>query len=172
VVILALTFGLAGLLSSPDVPSVTVKTWSRIAPADFLATAATELNGTSLTAGYGPPYNTNGTPQSLWFAPADILGARKHIDAAQDFVIAPLTTLASTDPAAAGPLATYKAASPAQQVKWANAYAAVVPKVKFVNGNPVVPAANDGPVPAMLANELTLARSGARDGARGKRLLW
>jgi hypothetical protein len=163
VVVLALVFGLAGLLSSPDVPSVTVKTWSRIASADFLATAANELNGTSLTASYGPPYNTNGTPQSLWFAPADILGVRKHIDPAQDFVIAPLTTLASTDPATAAPLAAYKAASPAQQVKWANAYAAVVPKVKFVNGIPVVPAANDGPVPAMLANELTLAQSGALD---------
>ena len=47
--------------------------------------------------------------------------------------------------------------------KWANAYAAVVPKVKFVNGSPVVPAANDGPVPAMLANELTLAQNGALD---------
>jgi hypothetical protein len=163
VVILTLTFGLAGLLSSPDVPSVTVSAWARIAPADFLATAATELNGTSLTAGYGPPYNTNGTPQSLWFAPADILGARKHIDPARDFVIAPLTTLARTDPATAGPLATYQAATPAQQLKWANAYAAAEAKVKFVNGNPVVPAAADGPVPAMLASELTLARSGALD---------
>jgi hypothetical protein len=38
-----------------------------------------------------------------------------------------------------------------------------VPKVKFSNGNPVVPAANDGPVPALMATELTLARSGALD---------
>ncbi len=162
-VILALTFGLAGLLSSPDVPSITVETWARLAPDNFLATAASELNGTSLTASYGPPYNTNGTPQSLWFAPADILGARKHIDPARDFVIAPLTTLARTSPAAAAPLAAYTAASPAQQVKWANAYATAVTKVKFAGGNPVVPAASDGPVPAMLASELTLARSGALD---------
>jgi hypothetical protein len=35
--------------------------------------------------------------------------------------------------------------------------------VKFVNGTPVVPAAADGPVPVMLANELTMARSGALD---------
>ena len=35
--------------------------------------------------------------------------------------------------------------------------------VKFVNGSPVVPAANDGPVPALMAGELTLARSGALD---------
>ena len=49
VVILALTLGLAALLSSPDVPSVTVQSWAKVAPADFLATAATELNGTSET---------------------------------------------------------------------------------------------------------------------------
>ena len=36
-------------------------------------------------------------------------------------------------------------------------------KVKFVNGVPIVPKANDGPVPLMLATELTLARSGAID---------
>src|SRR5580698_11432161 len=46
VVVLALTFGLAGLLSSPDVPPVTIATWARVAPADFLGTAASELNGT------------------------------------------------------------------------------------------------------------------------------
>src|SRR5580693_5679529 len=46
-VILALTFGLAGVLSSPDVPPVTIGTWARVAPADFLGTAASELNGTS-----------------------------------------------------------------------------------------------------------------------------
>ena len=36
-------------------------------------------------------------------------------------------------------------------------------KVKFTGGSPVVPAAGDGPVPALLASELTLARSGALD---------
>jgi len=41
VVVLALTFGLAGLLSSPNVPPVTVRSWVQVAPDDFLATAAT-----------------------------------------------------------------------------------------------------------------------------------
>jgi len=162
-VVLALTFGLAGLLSSPDVPSITVATWARVAPADFLGTAATELNGTSETATYGPPYNQNGTPQSLLFAPANIPGVTQPVDAAQDFVLGPLTTLAQTDPAVAAPLAAYRAASPAQQLAWANAYATAEAKVTFVNGNPVVPAANDGPVPVMMASELALARSGALD---------
>ncbi len=162
--VLALTLGLAGLLSSPDVPPVTIATWARLAPADFLATAASELNGTSETATYGPPYNNqNGSTQSLLFAPANITGITQPVDAAQDFVIGPLSALAPTDPAIAAALATYKAAPAAQQLKWANAYATAVAKVKFVNGVPVVPAASDGPVPALMAGELTLAGSGALD---------
>ncbi len=164
VVILALTFGLAGLLSSPDVPPITIATWARVAPADFLGTAATELNGTSTSAQYGPPYNNGtGSVQSLLFTPQTWFGVTQPLDAARDFVISPLKTLARTDPATAAPLAAYQAASPAQQLKWANNYVAAEAKVKFVNGSPVVPPANDGPVPAMMANELTLARSGALD---------
>ena len=163
VVVLVLTVGLASLLSSPDVPPVTVRSWAQVAPDDFLATAATELNGTSLTATYGPPYNTNGSPQQIIFAPANWAGVRQPVDAAQTFVLSPLATVAPTDPALAAALATYNAASAAQQLKWATNYGNVVTKVKFVNGIPVVPAASDGPVPVMLATELTLARSGAID---------
>jgi hypothetical protein len=163
-VAIILTVGLASVLSSPDVPPVTVRSWVQVAPADFLATAASELNGTSGTAGYGPPYNTNGTPQSELFAPANIAGVRQPIDTAQTFVLAPLSESASTDPQLAAALATYNAASPAQQNKWATDYGTAVLKVTFVSGAPVVPAANDGPVPVMLATELTLARSGALDG--------
>jgi hypothetical protein len=88
---------------------------------------------------------------------------RQPIDAAQTFVLGPLTSAAATDPTLAAALATYKAAPPDQQVKWAAAYGKAVTKVRFVNGVPVVPAANDGPVPVMLASELALARSGAID---------
>jgi Cytochrome b(N-terminal)/b6/petB len=164
VVVLALTLGLSGLLSSPDVPPVTVATWARLAPADFLGTAASELNGTSETATYGPPYNNQtASAQRLLFAPAAVAGVRQPVNAAQDFVIGPLAALAPTDRAIAAPLARYRAAPAAQQLKWANAYATAVAKVKFVNGSPVVPAASDGPVPALMAGELTLARSGALD---------
>ena len=54
-VILVLAVGLASVLSSPDVLPVTVRSWVQVAPADFLATAASELDGTSLSANYGPP---------------------------------------------------------------------------------------------------------------------
>jgi hypothetical protein len=164
VIILALTAGLAALLSSPDVPPVTVASWVQAAPADFLGTAASELNGTSLTAGYGPPYNTNGTTQKILFAPANILGVTQPIDPARTFVLTPLASAALTDPALAAALSAYNAASPAQQVTWATKYGNALTKVTFTgNGAPVVPAADDGPVPVMLATELTLARSGAID---------
>jgi hypothetical protein len=165
VVILVLTVGLASLLSSPNVPPVTVRSWTQVDPADFLATAASELNGTSLTASYGPPYNTNGTPQSEWFAPANWAGVRQPIDPAQTFVLGPLAKMAPTDPALAAALARYNAASADQQNKWATSYLNAMTKVTFVNGTPVLPAGNYGPVLAMLSTELTLARSGAIDAA-------
>src|SRR5579862_6470606 len=52
VVVLVLTVGLASLLSSPNVPPATVRSWVQVVPADFLATAGTELDGSSLTATY------------------------------------------------------------------------------------------------------------------------
>jgi len=164
-VTLALTLGLAGLLSSPDVPALTVQTWSRLDPSDFLATAAIELNGTSETANYGPPYNTGtGSVQRLLFSPQTWPGVTQPINAAQTFVLQPLATIAPTDPALASALATYHSASPAQQLTWANAYVkAIAPKVTMNSAMPVIPKANDGPVPVMLAAELSMARSGALD---------
>jgi hypothetical protein len=161
----ALVFLMAGLLSSPNVPPVSVQSWAKVAPADFLATGAGELSGTALAASYGPPYN-HGTAAVQQVGPVNwqkLAGVTQPIDAAQVFVLSPLSALAATDHAVAGPLAAYKAATSAQQQTWATAYDKAVTKVKFVNGNPVVPPANDGPVPAMMSGLLTMARSSALD---------
>ncbi len=160
-----LTLVLAGILSSPDVPALTVQTWSRLDPSDFLATAASELNGTSETATYGPPYN-NGTAsvQRLLFSPQTWFGVTQPIDAAQTFVLQPLSTLAPADPALASALSTYDSASPARQLAWADAYSkAITPKVTNTAAMPKIPAAKDGPVPAMLSAELSMARTGGLD---------
>ena len=102
-VVLALTLGLAALLSSPDVPSVTIQSWAKVAPADFLATAATELNGTSETATYGPPYNHGtGSVQKLLFSPAQLAGVRQPLNPAQDFVLHPLSTISRVHPGRGG----------------------------------------------------------------------
>jgi hypothetical protein len=143
-------------------PTASPHTWPPGGP-DWWHTNPAKLGGTSLTATYGPPYNTNGTPQSEWFAPANVAGVRQPIDAAQTFVLGPLAAATPTDPALAAALTTYRSASASQQAKWAAAYGNAITKVKFINGNPVVPKAADGPVPALLAAGLTLARSGGID---------
>ena len=99
-VVLLLTLGLAIVLSSPDVPPVTIKSWSQHAPLDFARTAVTELAGTSPTATYGPPYNsTPGASQSIGpLSLESIMGVHHPINTALDDVIAPLKTLPS-DPA-------------------------------------------------------------------------
>src|SRR5713226_7229887 len=122
-IVLVLTVALAALLSSPDVPSVTIQSWAKVAPADFLATAATELNGTSETATYGPPYNHGtGSVQTLLFSPAKLAGVRQPLNPAQDFVVRPLAAIAPSSPAVRTALVTYRAAPAAQQMAWVNAY--------------------------------------------------
>jgi hypothetical protein len=70
---------------------------------------------------------------------------------------------APINPGVKAALAAYHAAPASQQMTWANNYAKAVTNVKFVGGVPVVPRANDGPVPVMLAAELALAQSGSID---------
>lgn len=165
-VVSALTLVMAGVLSSPDVPPLTVQTWGRVAPVDFVFTAASELNGTTTSADYGPPYN-HGTGEVQQVGPnwQKLAGITKPVNSAKDFVLIPLSTLARTTPALATALSTYNAASPGQQNKWATAYAdATAPdakRVPFNNGNLSLPAA--GPVPVMMSYELAMARSGSLD---------
>ena len=93
IVVGILALGLAAIASSPDEPSVTLKSWAVAAPADFVTTATAELAGTSDTASYGPPYsNTKGATQTL--GPIDLQtlsGVRLAVDTANEFVITPLT---------------------------------------------------------------------------------
>src|SRR5665213_3644467 len=56
VVVSILTVILAALFSSPDDKQLTLAEWAKAAPNDFVATAATELDGTSGSATYGAPY--------------------------------------------------------------------------------------------------------------------
>ena len=164
IIVLVLVLLLAGLLSSPDEPPVTVATWAKIAPADFMATAASELSGTSETATYGPPYNnTPDAAQKIIVSWQSLAGVHQPIQTAQAFVIAPLTSVAPGNKNLQAALKQYDSASPQQQQTWVQVYANVVTGVTFKQGTPVVPKAKDGPVPVLIANELALAQSGAID---------
>ena len=163
-VVLILVVALAGMLSSPNEPPVTVQSWAKVAPADFMGTAASELAGTSETAQYGPPYNNaSGSVQRIGVSWQLLAGVRQPINAAQTFVLSPLATLATTDRSVGLALADYRAASGHTRQAWANAYLNAVAKVRFVGGSPVVPPAKDGPVPQLIAGELILGQSGALD---------
>ena len=74
---------------------------------------------------------------------------RRSISGRQPMVSGPGAAASPGFPQAATQQAqTAQGAPAAQQLKWASAYATAEAKVKFVHGVPVVPAANDGPVPA------------------------
>ncbi len=163
-VVLVLVAVLAGVLSSPDVPPVTVRSWATVAPADFMATTAQELAGTSETSRYGPPYNHgSANVQRIGVSWQLLAGVRMPIRPAETFVLSPLSKLSSADAAVQHALATYRAAPHSTQVAWANAYLQAVTKVTFHGSVPSVPKADDGPVPVLVQGELGLARSGGLD---------
>lgn len=166
-VALTLVLVLAAVLSSPDVPPVTVASWAKVAPADFMATAASELAGTSETATYGPPYNhQSGSVQKLLVGWQMLAGVRQPINAAETFVLSPLAKLAPTDASVAHALDLYNQASPSVRQQWAQHYLDAVDHVTFPSGAPTIASSyltKTGPVPTLISNELTLARSGALD---------
>lgn len=166
VVVCILVAGLAVVFGSPDDKPVTVKSWSNADAVGFATTAITELDGTSGTATYGPPYNLNGTTAGKLgpINPAKWLGVHHPIDTANDYVLGPLSTLPN-QPQVQAAVQQYKAASPEQQASWNAAYEKAVADAKFVNGKLVVPAGDYGPVATLISAETSMARSGALDGA-------
>jgi hypothetical protein len=165
-IVLALAVVLTILFSSPDDPPSTIQQWSRTDPVDFVTTATTELDGSSGTGGYGPPYNHNSDGQHIAFIHlAKWLGVSHPIDTARDFVLAPLHSL-TQQPALQSAVATYQAAPAKTQTTWTTAYETALAKASAKPGGSIsVKPGNYGPVPAMMGSLLTFAQSGGLDGA-------
>jgi hypothetical protein len=162
VVVSLLTVVLAAVFSSPDGNAITMSAWAKADPNDVVATAAGELAGTTTSATYGPPYNSNAEGQKLFGLPLQKWGGVRLPVSSQDLVLQPLTSVTG-DSALTQALSTWNAASPHQQVTWATAYAAALAKTP--NGAPSkVTAGNFGPVPVMASSFLTVARSGGLEG--------
>jgi len=164
----ALSILLAILFSSPDEKPSTIAQWSQQMPADFVTTAVAELDGSSGTAGYGPPYNHNGDGQQIWFIKLQKwLGVSHPIDTANDFVYLPLSTLPGA-PAVHAAVAAYKAASAKDQTAWTTNYTNALAKATIAaNGSLKVAPGTYGPVPTMMNALLALGQSGALDGDLG-----
>jgi hypothetical protein len=160
-----LTVSLAALFSSPDEKQLTLASWSRSSPQDFLATAATELDATSGSATYGAPYtHTPDAAQKLGpFSPQHLAGVTHPIDTINDFVVTPLSGTVG-DSAVTAALATWKQAESSTQRQWAAGYDDALQKAP--DADPAKVAAGDyGPVPVMLGGLLRLAQAGGLDGA-------
>ncbi len=165
-VVLALALVLTILFSSPDDSPSTVKQWSRSDPVDFVTTAVSELDGTSATATYGPPYNHNGDGQQIAFIHLQKwLGVSHPIDTTTDFVIDPLLSITGQQ-ALTSAISDYRSASAKQQSDWTSAYTNALNKAKVnADGSISLPAGDYGPVPTMMSSLLTFAQSGGLDGA-------
>ncbi len=165
-VVLGLALVLTILFSSPDLKPSTVQTWARSDPVDFVTTATTELDGSSTTAGYGPPYNSASEGQNMWFIHlAKWFGIAHPINTAQDFVLAPLRSITG-QPALQRAIATYEAAPANTQTTWTSAYEkALATATAKPDGSISVKPGNYGPLPTMMRSLLTFAQSGGLDGA-------
>jgi hypothetical protein len=159
---LALLFTI--FFSSPDDRPSTIAQWSQQMPVDFVTTAVSELDGSSGTAGYGPPYNHNGDGQQIAFIHLQKwLGVSHPINTAQDFVLTPLASI-PFDPALRKATAAYQAASAKTQTAWTTGYTNALAKATVGPGGAVVVSGNFGPVPTMMIGLLGLAQSGGLDG--------
>ncbi|MGO9885781.1 MAG: hypothetical protein ACLPV4_22535 [Solirubrobacteraceae bacterium] len=166
-VVLALAVGLTILFSSPDLKPSTVQSWSRGDPVDFVTTATTELDGSSFSGSYGPPYNNGtGAVQHLGFLHLqNWLGISHPINSAQDFVLAPLRSITG-QPALQAAVSTYEAAPAKTQTGWTSAYETALAKATTTpSGSISVKPGNYGPLPTMMGSLLTFAQSGGLDGA-------
>jgi hypothetical protein len=167
VVIGLLTVGLAVVFGSPDVPAITIKSWSNAAPVDFATTALSELNGTSLTASYGAPYDVQPASASQALGPLKFeywVGIHIPINTTKDFVVDPLEALPN-QPVLDQNLAQWNGASKSTRAKWVASYTKAAPKMKFIHGQVVVKTTTAGPVPVMINDLTQMARSGALDQA-------
>ena len=167
VVVVILVVALAVVFSSPDEKPTTVKSWSTANPVDFAQTAITELDGSSGTATYGPPYNaTPASSQSLFgISPESFLGVHHPIDTANDYVLAPLRTLPGR-PEVQAAVNEYTSAPADQQATWTAAYEKAVTKAGTGAGGALtVPPGDYGPVGTIISSLTSMARSGALDGA-------
>jgi hypothetical protein len=162
-----LTVLLAILFSSPDEKPTTIRSWSRTDPVDFVTTAISELDRSSVTAGYGPPYNGASSGQRILFIHlAKWFGIAHPIDTANDYVIDPLRSITS-DPQLQAAVGRYQAASPAAQAAWTAAYGkalgAGIPDTNA--GVDSLTASKYGPLPVMMPALLAFAQNSGLDGA-------
>ena len=164
---LALIVVLAALLSSPDVKPETVQGWATTDPVDFVTTATGELAGSTVTAGYGAPYNDgSGSVQGFGFlSPQSWLGVHQPVDAPNDFVLTPLKIASASNADLASALDTYSKADDKSRQGWLDGYSKALKDAKADSSGSFTIAQGDfGPLPVMMDSLRKQAQSGGLDG--------
>ena len=166
IAVFVLVVALAGFLSSPDEPPLTLQQYAQQNPVGFVTTAMKELTDTSVIAQYGPPY-TQGTSSVQYIGPISLqqlAGVTIPIDVAHVYVLDPLAIAAQSDPQVGTLLQTFTRADAKQQADWEDTYTKALGKATGSNGQVVVPPSDAGPLPGLMNHLLTLGSSGALDG--------
>jgi len=159
----ALSLLLAAVFSSPDEPPITMASWAKADSADVVATATGELAGTTTSATYGAPYNHASPGQTVLRIPLQRWGGTGLALSSADLVLQPLQGV-SGDSALTAALGQWQSMSPDQRTAAATAYADALAKAP--GGDPAqVEPGSYGPVPALAAAFLGVARSGGLEGS-------
>ena len=147
----------AALFSSPDEKAQTLQDWAIKAPNDFVTTSAMELAGTTISASYGPPYNS--ASEGLSLGPLKLqkwAGVTIPVEPARDFIISPLAQ--NKNRVVFQALSEWSSAGAAQKSAWAQAYIADLGKSK--DYLKLTKSPKYGPVPEISLGALSLAQDG------------
>ncbi|MCB0994005.1 MAG: hypothetical protein KDB21_02860 [Acidimicrobiales bacterium] len=167
VVIASVVIALALAFGSPKRTAVTLQEWATDDPIDMATTTLGELDGTSATATYGPPYTADASDSQelLGVSPARIAGVSIPINAAEDIILGPLSTFAPTDPELAAAIDAYRSSSPTDISAWGQRYRSSLATAEIADGSLVVTPGDYGPLDTLVEHVVTLAADGSFTGA-------
>ena len=168
VIVGVIVLGLTIMFASPDPPPVTFKEWATESPKDFVATTLTEVNQTSLSATYGPPYQTtaqDGSTQGFGpLSPEKWFGQQIPVNTFEDYVARPLATAPDPNGEVAAALNEWQNADSTQQTAWSQAYQTALTAAPFTSGYDVAPGGY-GPLGTILQAQYAYAVAGGLDNA-------
>lgn len=170
-IVLVLVVALSLLFASPDPAPATFQQWAEQGTLDFAQTTLTEINATSTSATYGPPYqdtSQNGGTQGWgWFSPqtwlGDLFPPPFPTDTWVQFVQEPLHGVGDETVDAA--IKQWDDASASQQSTWSDAYTKALAAAKATDGRLEVAAGDYGPLDTLVKAQIALAQSGGLDAA-------
>lgn len=163
VIVVAVVLVAAALFGVPEAQPLTVQGYANAHPIGFEQVTLRALDGQGRIANYGPPYN-HGTGNVE--SPVQVaLGIWHPVNAAQDFVLKPLTMAAVINPAIRAPLRTFERASASERAAWEAHLTSGLARAHVAAGRVVLPPGHYGPLAALMADALALGRSGLMGGA-------